>query len=201
MKPTHLLAIAALATAAALPAQAEILEVAFTGSVVTAVGATPDGVGDTVSGEFFINTATGGLSSFTVAGQSIPAGYDSTALLTPGRTDAIYQEQISPVALGVSTNYTAALDLSSLTTWPSTDTAITLLTDTHQLATNLDTVTNPLSAFPSTFTYNESLSDGTTIALLTSDVTDLTVVPAPEPASLLLLASSMLGLAAARRRV
>jgi hypothetical protein len=111
---------------------------------------------------------------------------------------------VSPVALGGTSNSTFSLDLSSLTTWPSTDTAFTLLADTTQLTTNLDTVTNPLSAFPSTFGYFTANSDGTNVAALSADLTSITASASgsatPEPSTIVLLASSLLGLGLFARR-
>jgi len=103
------------------------------------------------------------------------------------------------VPQGGSTNSIFAFDLSSLSTWPTTDTALTLLTDANRLATNLDTVTNPNSLFPSMFSYYTASADGSHIVSLTADLTAIGV-STPEPASLPLLVSSMLGLATARRR-
>lgn len=199
MKRPLFLAIAALVSTAAIPAHAELLDVRFSGTVATTTGATGYDVGAAVTGDFVYNTDTNNYLSFTVAGQSAPAGFASSAAITPSFTDAIYEAQISPVQQGGPINSSFALDLSSLTAWPTTDTATTLLFDTTQLATNLDTAANPLSAYPSTFSYYTALADGTQVVALTADLTSLTVA-APEPASLLLVATSLLCLAAAGRR-
>ena len=115
-------------------------------------------------------------------------------------TDTIYTAQVSPVSSGMPSNNTFSLDLSSLTNWPSTDTAYTLLTDTAQLATNLDTITNPLSAFPSTFNYYTANADGTNIVALAANLTSVTATAVPEPASLGLVAPLLLGLVLSLRR-
>ena len=186
------LAIAALA--AAVPAHADVYAVSFTGTVYQTQGATGQAVGNTVTGHFDLNSTTGSFLDFTIAGRSVAAGYLSSATIGPALTDAIYSAQVSPVALGTPSNSTFTLDLSSLSTWPSTDTAYTLLTDTTQLTTNLDTISNPLSAFPSTFNYYTANANGTNVVALTANLRSITTTASPEPASFALLASSLLGL-------
>ena len=202
MKPLFsVLAIAALA-AAAIPAHATIYDVSFTGIVDQTQGSTGDSVGSTVTGHFDLDSITQTFFDFTIAGRSVAQGYQSSAAIVPALTDAIYNAQLSPVGLGTPSNSSFTLDLSSLTTWPSTDTAYTLLTDTAQLTTNLDdTISDPsLSGFPSTFGYYTANADGTNIVALDADLTSIAVVAAPEPGSLALLASSFLGLLVSVRR-
>jgi hypothetical protein len=188
-------AIAALAVVSAAPAHAAAIYAAsFTGVVFQTQGATGEPVGSTVTGHFDLDSTTGSFLDFMIAGRSVAAGYLSSATIGPALFDAIYTAQVSPVALGTPSNSTFFLDLSSLTTWPSTDTVYTLLTDRTQLTTNLDTVTNPLSAFPSTFGYYTANTDGTNVVALSADLTSITAVATPEPASLVLLGSSLLGL-------
>ena len=146
-------------------------------------------------GHFDLNSATGNFLDFMIAGKSVASGYTSFASIGPALTDAIYTAQVSPVlASGTPSNSTFSLDLSSLTNWPSTDTAFTLLTDTTQLTTNLDTITNPLSAFPSTFNYYTANADGTNVVSLTANLTSITAMATPEPASLALVVPLLLGL-------
>jgi hypothetical protein len=192
MKRTlSVLAIAALA--AVVPAHAAILAVSFTGTVFQTQGATGQAVGSTVTGHFDLNSATGSYLDFMIAGKSVAAGYMSSATIGPALFDAIYTAQVSPVSSGMPSNSSFSLDLSSLTTWPSTDTAYTLLTDKTQLMTNLDTIGNPLSAFPSTFNYYTANANGTNVVSLSADLTSVTATATvPEPASLLLVASSLL---------
>ena len=185
------LAIAALA--ATVPAHAAVYDVNLTGTVFQTQGATGQVVGNTVTGHFDLDSTTGAFLDFMIAGQSVAPGYLSSAIIVPAQTDALYTAQVSPVASGTLSNSTFSLDLSSLSTWPSTDTAYTLLTDTAQLTTNLDTVTNPSSAFPSTFNYYTASANGTNVVALNADLTSLAATAAvPEPADLALLASSLL---------
>jgi hypothetical protein len=196
MKNTlSVLAIATLSVLSAAPAHASaIYSVSFTGTVYQTQGATGQSVDSTVTGHFDLDSVTGSYLDFMIAGESVAAGYMSFAGIVPALTDAIYTAQLSPVALGTPSNSTFSLDLSSLSTWPSTDTAYTLLTDTIQLTTNLDTITNPLSAFPSTFDYYTANADGTNVVALSADLTSITATAVPEPASLALVAPMLLGL-------
>jgi hypothetical protein len=199
MKQNLSLAIAAMAAAFTVSAQAANYSVSFTGLVYQTVGATGRSDDDTVSGGFVLTP--GGFSSFEVDGLSVAPGYDSKPYITPDEFDAIYEAQVSPVATGGSINSTFALDLSSINGWPSSDTAQTLLTDTNQLTTNLDTIANDPNNFlsDSTFSYYTANSDGTGVVSLAVDLTSLNVA-VPEPMSLPLLASSLLGMAVVRRR-
>jgi hypothetical protein len=196
------LAIAALAVV--VPAHAAaVYSVSFTGTVFQTQGATGQSNGSTVTGHFDLDSGTDTFLDFTIAGKSVAAGYQSFATIGPALTDAIYTAQVSPVASGGTSNSTFSLDLSSLSTWPSADNVITLLTDTAQLTTNLDKVTNPLSAFPSTFRYFTANADGSNVVALDANLTSLSasvVAATPEPATLTLLISSLLGLGLFVRR-
>jgi len=196
------LAIAALAFV--IPAQAAVIySVDFTGTVSQTQGATGQSIGSTVAGHFDLDSGTDLFLDFTIAGRSVAAGFQSLANIGPALTDAIYTAQVSPVTTGGSTNSTFSLDLSSLTNWPATDTAVTLLADTAQLTTNLDTISNPLSAFPSTFNYFTANADGSNVVSLDANLTSITAVvvaATPEPATLALLASSLVGLGLFVRR-
>lgn len=99
------------------------------GIVSLTQGATGQAVGNSVAGRFDLDSLTGSFLNFSIAGQSIAPDFASTASIGPARTDAIYTAQISPVSTGMPQNSTFSLDLSSLTTWPSTLTPYTLLID------------------------------------------------------------------------
>ncbi len=201
MKSTlSVFAVASFAAICSLPAHAAtIYSVSFTGSVTQTQGSTGESVGSVVMGRFDLNSVSG-FSSFLIDGRSVAAGYVSSATIGPALFDAIYTAQVSPVATGTPSNSSFSLDLSSLSAWPASDTAYTLLTDTNQLRTNLDTVTNPLSAFPSTFGYYTANADGTNVVALRANLTSITVTATPEPVSFGLLAISLPGLICLVRR-
>jgi hypothetical protein len=193
------------AVAAVVPAHAATISSTFTGTVAQTQGATGETVGSTVTGHFDLDSTTGNFLDYIIAGMSAASGYSSSATFSPGGVtnpfDAIYTAQVSPLVVGGTSNNSFTLDLSSLTSWPSTDTVYTLLTDTNQLTTNLDTINNPLSAFPSTFGYYTANANGTSIVSLTANLTSISAaVVTPEPASLTLVAFSLLGLALLGRR-
>ncbi|MBV8707518.1 MAG: PEP-CTERM sorting domain-containing protein [Acidobacteriaceae bacterium] len=200
MKTTlSVLAIAVLAIV--VPAHATVYSVDFQGIVNQTQGATGQALGNTVTGHFDLDSSSGNFLDFTIAGKSVAAGYSSSAVIVPPFTEAIYTAQVSPVSSGGSTNSTFTLDLSSLSSWPATVTAYTLLTNTAQLTTNLDTINNPSSTFPSTFGYYTANASGNNIAALNANLTSVTATAAvPEPASLALLGSSVLGLVLFIRR-
>jgi hypothetical protein len=197
------LAIAAGAAVSATPAHADtIYSASFTGTVSQTEGATGESVGNTVTGGFDLDQTTGDFLDFTIDGQSVAPGYSSSATIGPSLFDSIYTAAVSPLVSGEPSNSSFTLDLSSLTTWPVADTAYALLTDTNQLATNLDTVNNPLSAFPSTFNYYTANADGTNVVSLTADLTSITATTTatPEPGTFALLGCSLVGVGIFLRR-
>ncbi len=200
-------AIAALVAVSGAPANAAGIYTAnFTGTVDLTEGATGESIGSTVMGHFDLDSGTGSFLDFVIGGKSVAPGFQSFAAIGPALFDAIYTAQLSPLVSGTPSDDSFTLDLSSLSTWPSTGTVYTLLTDKNELATNLDTVDNPLSAFPSTFDYYTANADGTNVVELSANLTSITVTAAatttPEPGSFVLLGCSLLGagIVAGRRR-
>jgi hypothetical protein len=181
-RPLSVLAIAALTVIYAAPSHAAaIYTVNFTGTVNQTQGAAGVSVGSPVTGHFNLDSATGNFLDFTIAGQSAAPGFLSSVSVGPALDDAIYTAQVSPVAFDTPGNNSFFVDLSSLATWPSTDTAYTLLSDADQLPTNLDTANSPLSMFPSTFGYYTAKANGTDVVALSANLTSVTVAATPEP--------------------
>ena len=197
MKATlSILTIAALA--AVVPGHASTISASFTGTVSQTTGATGRAVGNTISGHFDVDSVTGSFLDFMIDGKSPLAGYLSTEAFTAGNFDAIYTAQVSPVALGTPSNSSFTLDLSSLSNWPFTDTPLTLLLDNGQLATNLDTIGNPMSSNPSFFSYYTAQSNGSNVVALRANLTSISAVP--EPANVSLVMCSLLGVGVFLRR-
>ena len=183
-----------LLISAALPARAAILDVTFSGPVTTEQNAAFT-VGQTISGEFLYRTDTNQYLSFTIGGTSIQPPYTSSANLAVDEYTALYQAQSSPVATGGSTNSTYTLDLEAIGVFPvtgnSTADAVSLLTNTSQLATNLDP--------SSDFGFYNATASGTNVTSVTAALTTLKVA-VPEPATLALIMTSIAGLGFLRRR-
>lgn len=185
-----LLILAVAAFAGGIPAHATVFSVSFTGTVTSVQGTTGESVGNSIAGNLYLSDTTGQFSSFTIDSKSAPTG--SLANNGLSFTDAIYQDQISPVTAGGNVNSTFKLDLSSLTLWPvGVDTLYTLLTDSTQIPANLDTSGD---LFTSTFGYYMSDAAGNNVVSLNANLTSLSVATVPEPATFALLGSSLLGL-------
>lgn len=182
-------------------AQAVVIDTKFSG-FVTSQTMTKSAVGSTVSGEFTYDTASKAYLMFTVGGISIPAGYASQAVIGPQLVSALYKAQISPVSQGGTVNDSFSLDLEALGSFPSSD-AVALLTNTSQLTTNLDLASNQASEFPSSFSFSIGKSNGAVTQSLNAKLTSVasSVQAVPEPASLALLALTLTGFAALRRRL
>jgi hypothetical protein len=195
MKHLHIIAAAVVALAASVSSQAAVITANFGGTVTSQAGTTY-AVGSSINGLFSYDTASSQFLTFSIGSYSVASGFASTATIIPDRTEALYRAQVSPV-LGGNVNSTFALDLESLTTWPSFD-AIALLTNSSQLATNLDLASLPTSAFPSFFNFYSATAAGTDIQQLSADLSTITAT-VPEPGSLALALAGGAALLGARR--
>ena len=191
-----LLILAVTALASATLARATTYSASFTGTVTSSQGATGENVGNLITGSFTLDDLNGQFSNFTIDSKSAPAG--SLANNGLSFTDAVYQDQISPVSAGGNVNSTFTLDLSSVGQWPvGLDTIYKLLTDSSQLPSNLDTSGD---FFTSTFSYYISDGAGNNVVSLDANLRSLTVTATPEPASFLLFSLSLLGAGVMLRR-
>ncbi len=169
------LAVAALGTAAS--AQADVIDVTFSGVVQSQIGTTAV-VNSPISGRFKYDTVLAAYTMFTIGGQSVAAGFASMADMSPDKYTALYTAQLSPVAVGGDVNSTFTVDLEGIAPWTASG-AVALLTSA-QLATNVDTTL-------SNFSYYMANSNGTNLQTVTASLTAIQVSAVPEPTSLALL--------------
>lgn len=186
------LAVATATIAATLSAHAALLDVTFSGLVQSQNGSSFS-VNMPITGEFVFDTVSASYLSFSVGGQSVATGYNSSAGITPDFYSALYEAQVSPVAQGSISNSSFSVDLEGLNKWSSSDPAA-LLIDTSQLSANLDTGN-------SSFGFYTANSDGTAIQSATASLTTIQVTPVPEPTSvaLMLVGVAAVGLRRVRR--
>lgn len=195
MPRLSLLSVAFAATLTTLSAHAVVVNASFTGLVQSQTNA-GFALNSAISGSFAYDTGSASFVSYNVGGQNVAPGYASLSSFSADLYSANYLAQVSPVPLGTGMNSTFGLDLEALnSTWASSS-PISLLTDSKQLASNLDTPS-------SSFRYYMANADGTQVHSVVAQLTGLNVVAAvPEPSTCALLA---LGLGAvlvrgARRR-
>lgn len=176
-------------------AHADTVLVDFTGTVSSETG-TSYAVGAAISGSFAYDTTSASFLSFAVGGQHIPTGYTSSVSFTPDMYSAFYIAQISPLQPGVTVNRTFTLDLEAANgPWTSAN-PIALLSDSAQLAGNLD-------PSMSNFGFYMANADGTAVQSLSAQLNSVEVVAAvPEPGTTALVSLGLLavGWRAARRR-
>jgi hypothetical protein len=195
MKRFLAICIALTVLSAAPPARASLIDASFSGEVISQIG-TSFVIHQAISGEFVYDTAANSFSSFTIGGEAAPAGFTSSIGITPGLTDALYKAEVTTSGAPADV---FALDLSSLSTWPTSD-AVALLTNTSQLSTNLDTVNNPLSAFPSSFDYYIASTSTAGLMTVTADLTTFSATTIPEPYPIWIVIPGLLALICLRRR-
>lgn len=186
-----LLGAGLLATALVAPADAAIYSTSFSGTI-TGQSGTGFSVGNALSGSFTYSSDAGRFLSFAIDGFSASGNYNSIVSTTPGANPytALFETQISATSQGGNLNQTFSLDLEALNTF-ARSTALGVLTD-PTLASQLDrTLTN--------FAYNSGNANGTNIVSLTASLASVST-QVPEPATLALLATPVLGMIFRRRR-
>ena len=195
MKRISTLALAVTALATTLSAQADVIDAKFSGTVQSQINAGV-AVNSPIAGEFIFDTSSASFTMFVIGGKSVAAGFSSLADMTPDKYTALYTAQVSPTTNGGNVNSTFTVDLEALNAGWAAANAVALLTNTAQLATNLDTVN-------SSFGYYTSNADGSNVKSLTAVLTSLQVTAVPEPATTALWLSGVIVIGAAfkgRRR-
>jgi hypothetical protein len=195
-----LLAAPVVAALIAGPALASTLDVTYTGTVSAALGTTASSGyadGQTITGQFFIDTTTLVVSGSTLDVLSAPA-VAGTANLSS--TDAIFT-QAQYASAGAASNLSISVDLSALSGFSGSD-PIAFLSQSPATLAQLIDFTGAASAFPSTVTYYQGNADGTGVVAIDAYLTGLSVtaVPLPPAAWLLLSGFGTLVVVSRRRR-
>jgi hypothetical protein len=184
------IAIAAAALATPFAAQATVVDVTFSGLVQSEISSGST-VGSVITGEFIYDTTLAVFKMFSIGGESVAAGFASQADLSADRYSALYQAQLSPVAVGGDLNSSFNVDLEGLNGWTASDAGALL--SSAELPLNLDKTL-------SSFGYYMANSNGSNITSLTASLTHLQVSTVPEPASIALLLAGIAVVGAAVRR-
>lgn len=196
--------VAALAASllTSVTALASTIEVNYTGTVSYTAGTTANSGyadGASISGQFFINSATGVVSGSTLGTYAAPADIGVSSPSSLSSTDAIYI-QGEYYSAGAPLNETISVDFSALTSYTGSDPAAFLLQSPATLASLID-FNGAGDPFASTATFYKADGAGNNVTDVTAYLTGLTaeVVPLPSAVWLMLSGGASL-LAFARRR-
>ena len=182
MKIATLAAAVLLPAIAATPAGAVLIDASYTGAVTNQLNSA-FAIGDVIAGSFSYDTALGDFPAFTIGGFDKPAGAVST-ISNDGFT-ALYRVQVSSVLGGnINSTLAVALDGAFTTTDP-----VALLQQPNLFASLEDT---------SSINFLRAAAAGTPASTVrvTATLTGLSVTTVPEPASLALLGTVLIGLGA-----
>lgn len=196
-----LLAPGLLIAAAAAPANATVYNTSFSGTVTTATGVA-NAVGSTVAGSFSYDTSTSTYQSFTIGSFSASQPFSSIATTVPSGAsnpyEAIFEALTASAQTGGTVNSSFTLDLLSNTNFTGTS-AFSVLTNPGSLETQANSFDGNFSSFSYSYGTPTANTQSLIVALNPTSLST-TATNVPEPASMLLLAGPVLGLAFRRRR-
>ena len=179
-------AAAVLLSFAATPAQALLIDADYTGTVTSQLNSS-FAVGSVITGAFRYDTELGDFPTFAVGTFTKPSGAVPT--FTNDGFTALYRSQLSAVLPGAGVNTTLAVELDGAF---STRDPAALLLQPNLFAT-LDST--------SSINYLRADAAGTpaNTVRVAASLTSLSVTPVPEPASVALFATALLGLLVLRQ--
>jgi hypothetical protein len=176
LKPTTWFSVIPLAGLSAL-ASASPIQVNVTGTVsVAALGTTANSgytEGQTISGQFVIDSVTGNVSGATLGGFSAAADSGDSQIAALSSTNDFIFTQGAYDSGGASTNDSITIDFSTLSSFAGTPVNF-LLQPAATLAQQID-FTGASSSFPSTATFYSGAANGSGITAVRAYLTAVTV--------------------------